>query len=221
VVFYDLERALEFVKETELPIVFKTDMGAGSSGVTIFRGRSALRNRAVCCFRKGYTTPQRGPNDKEWGNMLLQEYLENVREWRMIRVGNSYFGFEKMRVGDFHSGSHRWRCARPDSKLLDFVKAVTDKGGFLSMAVDVLVDSDGRYFVNELHALFGMEHPDEMCVVDGQAGRMLLDSESNSWRFEAGNFTHNNLCNLRIVTLFEILRKLPSPGGTLPTITDD
>lgn len=205
--FYDRDEALQFAETAQLPIVYKSDSGASSSGVIIFRKRPALKKHINRCFRKGFTTYQRGPNNKEWGSVLLQEYIPNAQEWRVIRIGHSYFAYEKIKVGNFHSGSHSWSYSRPPSELLDFAKNITDKGGFSSMDLDIFMTSDGCYLVNELQTLFGMGQPYEMCVVNDKPGRMLLDSKENSWRFEPGSFCQNHLCNLRVMALLGTLEK--------------
>ena len=204
-VFYSKQVALEFVDKIDLPIVFKSDMGSSATGVIIFRDRSKLKRHVAECFKKGFTTYRRAPNDKEWGSVIFQEFIQNAREWRMIRIGNSYFGYEKIKVGDFHSGSHQWRYGLPQSEILDFLKMVTDKGNFLSMDLDVLISEKGELLVNELQTLFGMGNPYEMCVVDDRPGRMTLNMETGKWEFEAGAFCQNFLCNQRVITLMEIL----------------
>ena len=131
----------------------------------------------------------------------------------MIRIGDSYFGYEKIRKGDFHSGSHLWNYDRPPSDLLDLLHDLTEKGGFTSMDVDVLVGGDGRLYVTELQSVFGMGHPYEMCVVDGEPGRMLRDPTTAEWRFEAGSFCQNDLWNLRVAYLVDQLCSQSSVPG--------
>jgi glutathione synthase/RimK-type ligase-like ATP-grasp enzyme len=206
-IFYNFEQSIELIDKIELPVVYKTNMGSGASGVIIFRKKALLKNHVKQCFKKGFTTYRRGPHDKEYGSIFLQEYIPDAKEWRIIRIGNSYFGYEKEKVGDFHSGSHRSHHSQPPSKLLDFSKSITNKGKFLSMDLDIFITSNGRYLVNELQPIFGMEHTSEMCVVDGRPGRMLFDNKNNAWKFEAGNFCQNNLCNLRVMTLLQILER--------------
>lgn len=208
-VFYDLQEALAFADRAALPLVYKSDLGSGASGVRIFRAREPLKRHLRRCFQRGFTTYRRCPKDREWGFVLLQEYLPDAKEWRMIRVGDSYFGYEKVRVGDFHSGSHAWNYAEPPSDLLDTVKTITDTGGFLSMDLDIFVTPDRRYLVNEMQTVFGMGNPYEMCVVGNRPGRMVLDPETGSWRFEAGSFCQNHMCNLRVETLLALLEKKP------------
>jgi hypothetical protein len=53
------------------------------------------------------------PRDRQWGSVLFQQYIPDAREWRMIRIGDSFFGYEKIKVGEFHSGSHKWSYSRP------------------------------------------------------------------------------------------------------------
>jgi len=204
-IFYSRKEALSFARSVRLPIVYKSDLGSGATGVIIFRDRSKLKRHIDHCFTKGFTTYRRGPKDREWGFIIFQQYIENAREWRMIRIGDSFFGYEKLKVGDFHSGSHKWRYSRPPSYLLDLSKKITDQGGFLSMDLDIFITPDGRCLINELQPLFGMGNPYEMCVVDGSPGRMIFNQKDGTWVFEKGNFCQNNLCNLRVETLLNIL----------------
>jgi hypothetical protein len=205
-IFYDLVNALDFAKKTELPIVLKSDFGSASSGVRIFHSRSSLIRWIKQIFRKGVICKNEDPRDRQWGVVLFQEYLPDVREWRMVRLGASYFGYEKLKRGEYHSGSLLRAYSRPSDDLLFFAKRVMDEGGFTSMAMDVFESKDGRYLVNELQSMFGMSRPD-MCVVDGKAGRMVFRPNSNLWVFESGDFCRNHLCNLRVQTLLTLLGK--------------
>lgn len=211
-VFYDRSQALAFADTAELPIVFKSNMGSGASGVIIFRERSALRSHINRCFRKGYSNYRRGPNDKEVGSVLFQEYLDDAREWRMVRIGASYFGFEKLKSGSFHSGSHLRSYGMPPSELLDFARDVFDQGGFSSLSLDIFVTKDGRFLVNELQTYFGIIDNHEMCVVDGAAGRVLYDA-AGGWRFEPGSFCQNYLYNQRVLCVLDMLRQQDGGDG--------
>lgn len=210
-VFYDLSQAVTFAQDVKLPIVYKSDLGSGSSGVIVFRDRNRLRKHIKTCFERGFTTYRRSPHDKDWRYVLLQEYLTDAKEWRIIRLGDSYLGYEKLKKGDFHSGSHVWRYGRPSAELLDFALHVTNTGPFTSMAVDVFITSDGRYWANELQALFGVFGTEPQCVVDGKTGRMRWESETTSWQFEKGSFADNKCCNLRVKTLLEQLDQATKP----------
>lgn len=206
-VFYDRDQARNNAETAGLPVVYKSDMGSSATGVIIFRDRNLLKKHINNVFKKGFTTYRRSPNDKEWGYIFLQEYVPNSREWRIIRIGDSYFGYEKLRVKDFHSGSHKWAYSRPPTTLLNVCREITDKNNFLSMAFDIFLTRDGQYLVNEMQTLFGMGNPYEMCVVDNKPGRMIYDEQTGNWVFEAGSFCQNYLDNLRVLTLLKILKE--------------
>jgi glutathione synthase/RimK-type ligase-like ATP-grasp enzyme len=207
-VFYDADQALEFCRGVQLPVVFKSDLGAMASGVRIFRNRRGLLRHVSRVFKRGFV--RRGaPLDRQWSHVLLQDYVAQATEWRMVRIGDSFFGYEKVQVGDFHSGTCQYRYERPPDRLLDLLKSITDRGGFSSMAVDILVAADGEPFVTELHTVFGIIRP-FACKVGGEPGRMVRDAAEGAWRFEAGDFCRNHMCNLRVRDLLgQIGHSLP------------
>jgi glutathione synthase/RimK-type ligase-like ATP-grasp enzyme len=215
-VFYDLHEALDFAERACLPIVFKADFGSGSMGVRILRHRRALRRLIHRCFKTGFLKSGADPRDRQWGSVLLQEYLPDLVEWRMIRIGESYFGYQKVRKGDFHSGSHAFRYGRPPTDLLRLTQAVTDTGGFLSMALDCFVTSDGRALVNEMQTTFGLHVTDGLPMEGGRPGRLVYDPVLDDWRFEEGLFCRNKLCNLRVQTLVDQLLAQRAGWGTGP-----
>ena len=204
-VFYNRKSALEFADACALPIVFKSDMGSGASGVMIFRDRSDLKRHITLCFGKGFTTYRRSPKDLEFNSILLQEYLPDVKEWRMVRIGDSYFAYEKVKQDDFHSGSHKFHYERPPDKLLDFVKHVSEVGEFRSIDLDLFITSCGEILVNELQALFGQQGSREICRVNDVSGRMIFDETTGEWAFEPGEFCRNYMCNLRVQYVLSLL----------------
>jgi glutathione synthase/RimK-type ligase-like ATP-grasp enzyme len=213
-VFYDRDQALDFADRADLPTVFKADLGSGSMGVRILRTRSGLRRLITKAFRKGFLKTGADPRDRQWGTVLLQEYLADPTEWRMIRVGESYFGYQKVRKGDFHSGSHVFRYGRPPTSLLRLTRSVTETGGFLSMALDCFVTSDGRCLVNEMQTTFGLHVSDGLPMEGGRPGRLVYDPAVDDWQFEEGLFCRNKLCNLRVQTLVERLQAGRACCGT-------
>lgn len=196
--FYDLKDALDFLAQAELPLVFKTDAGATTSGVVILREKKKARQLLIRCFRKGIVPKRRNPKDRQWGFVLLQEYLPDAKEWRMVRIGDSYFGYRKEKVGDFHSGSHQWSWLDPPRPLLDLLRKVTEKGGFTSMNVDIFESRDGRLLVNELQTVFGASTPADQLRVNGKAGRYRYEKDTDNWVFEKGDFSKNACANERV-----------------------
>jgi hypothetical protein len=196
-VFYTEADSLAFTSDCPLPIVFKTAFGAQASGVRILRKRKHLQALARRIFRRGVSAAGGDPRDRHWGYMILQEYLENVREWRMVRIGDSYFGHPKERAGDFHSGSGVVSWDVPPVTHLDFLWQVTEKGGFRSMDVDVFETRDGSLLVNELQAVFGAFVSVDQLRVDGKPGRFVRTAEG-MWKFEEGDFARNACANERV-----------------------
>lgn len=196
-VFYYREEAEAFADTCDLPVVFKTPFGAAASGVRIIRTRKALKSVIRRAFTRGHVPSGHDRRDRQWGSILLQEYLYDVREWRMVRIGDSYFGHPKGRVGEFHSGSGRAEWDVPQKQHLDLLHRVTEAGSFRSMDVDVFELPDGRLVVNELQAVFGASVSVDQLRVNGVPGRMVRNT-NGEWFFEAGDFARNACANERI-----------------------
>ena len=213
-IFYDFDTAREFIKNANLPLVFKTNRGYAATGVTILRTkREALRvtKRAIT---RGIHLQGSHPSDYQWGSAILQEYIPDVREIRVVKISESFFGYEKLKVGDFHSGSGLHKYPKLNSKLLDFVENLCKKENFTSMDVDVFITPDGNFLVNELQTVFGSltsmvrfsnTNSAEHCVLDGKPGRMLKDRQTGQWIFKEGAFCQNALCNLRVQYVLDML----------------
>lgn len=196
-VFTEVSEARAFSATCGLPMVYKTSFGGGASGVQIVRTRRALRSVVRRAFGAGHAAAGHDHRDREWGRLLLQEFLPDVREWRMVRIGDSYFGHPKGRVGDFHSGSGRAEWDVPDDRLLNTLHHVTEIGRFRSMDVDVFETPDGRLLVNELQTVFGASTSVDQMRVNGTRGRMTRTSEGR-WEFEPGDFARNACANERL-----------------------
>lgn len=133
--------------------------------------------------------------DKQKGYVILQEYINHDFEWRAVRIGDSYFAHKKLKLGEKSSGSLLKEYDNPPLELFDFVKQITDKHKFTSMAVDIFENEEGDYLVNEMQCIFGQSDPYQM-LVDGKPGRYRF--LNNSWIFEEGDFAKNQCYDLRI-----------------------
>ena len=218
-VFFDREEAHDFAKSCALPVVFKLPFGAGSTGVRIVRSRRRLKRIVRRAFGRGHSSSGHDPRDRQRGSILLQEYLPGIQEWRLVRIGSSYFGHPKGRRGEFHSGSGRVEWTPPTSRHLDFLHHVTEVGGFRSMAVDVFETSDGRLLVNELQTVFGASTSVHQLMVDGEPGRMVRSKEAG-WEFEPGEFARNACANERLKDTLERFRDRSGPKCKLATASD-
>ena len=204
-VFTERVEAEKFSGTCSLPIVTKTAFGAQATGVRILRTRAAVRATIARAFGRGLVANGMDHRDRQRGSVLFQEHVDVADEWRMVRIGDAYFGHPKGRTGEFHSGSGKVRWDVPEPRHLDLLHSVTELGGFRSMDVDVFETRDGRLLVNELQAVFGVSKWLDQMRVDGVAGRMVRDG--GDWRFEPGDFARNACANARVL---DVLERWPS-----------
>ena len=206
-VFHERSQALEFAARAPLPIVSKTATGACALGVRITRDRGALKQIIKQAFGPGLRPRRYDAYDRQRGYIYLQEYLPDVEEWRMVRIGDSFFGYRKEKGPDgLHSASHKWSWLDPGEKLLDLLKKVTDAGGLRSMDVDIFRTTAGRLLINELQTVFGCTAPAIYMKVNEVEGRYLRTEQG--WTFEAGEFWRNHMCNLRVQYLVQRLESV-------------
>ena len=133
--------------------------------------------------------------DKQKGFVVFQEFIPHDFEWRAVRIGDSFFAHKKVKVGEKASGTLLKEYDNPPLKLFDFVKEVTDKFNFRSVAVDIFETPTGEYLVNEIQCIFGQSDPYQM-LVDEKPSRYI--HKNSKWVFEAGDFNKNQSYNLRL-----------------------
>lgn len=141
--------------------------------------------------------------DRQTGFVIIQEYVPHPYEWRVVRIGDSFFAHKKMKLGDKASGSLLKNYDNPPTEILDFVKEITDKFNFYSQAVDIF-ETDKGYLVNEMQCIFGQSDPYQM-LVDGKPGRYYYKNEN--WVFEEGNFNTNESYDLRLSFVLKDIAK--------------
>jgi len=139
--------------------------------------------------------------DVQKGFVIFQEFVPHDFEWRVVRIGDSFFAHKKLLKGEKASGSLLKSYENPPHDLLQFVKEITDKHKLYSMAVDLFECSQG-YLVNEMQCIFGQSDSYQM-LVDGEMGRYIC--LENEWKFEKGDFNQNESYNLRIEYLLNLI----------------
>ena len=209
-VFYSKKEALEFIKMyKQFPIVFKTNIGSAAMGVKFVNSEKDAVKMINKVFTKykfyntGYTKWYKTKygisyplmDDKQYNFIIFQEKIEVKTEWRMIKIGKSYFGHQKLSNGKFHSGSDLVGWVEPPKELLNLTKKICETGNFRSMDVDIFEDANGNYFINELQTIFGSYDSSQM-YINGKPGRFIY--ENNDWIFQEGYFNQNGSCNLRV-----------------------
>lgn len=202
-VFVNIHQALAFAHSSSYPIVYKTTIGSAGSGVIIIHNFTEAEKIIQRAFGEGIVRSPGDPRDSQWDYVIFQEYIPNAREFRLIRIGDSYFGHEKLPLNGMHSGSNLVRWGAPPKHLLELARRISEMGTFHSMSMDILVDKLERPFVNELQCVFGSYNPSQMYVYDIPGRYRYLDGE---WVFEAGLYCRNGCANLRVETAVEMIR---------------
>lgn len=208
-IFYKKEEAISFFEKATYPLVFKPNIGSAGTGIVFLKNKNQAIRLANKIFTKfkfinfGYTKwvkskyglsyPQL--DDKQYNFMIIQEKIEVKHEWRMIKIGESYFGHQKLEKNGLHSGSGRVGWVDPPKELLELTKYICEIGDFNSMDIDIFEDKAGEFYVNELQTIFGSYNPSQM-YINGKPGR--YKNINGEWVFEEGYFNQNYSCNLRV-----------------------
>lgn len=220
-VFLRKSDALNYARTCSYPIIGKTNIGAGSTGVLKIKSFSEAKRYINKIF--GYydgkiclgKSPKRqmnkiplpitGKAQKHY--VIFQDFIDVKWEWRIIKIDNSFFGYRKL-LGDngFASGNNLDGWGEPPEELLRLVKRICDKGKFTSMAVDILESNTGEYFVNELQCHFGSYNPSQM-YIDDKPYRFIYDDLSDEFTLEEGYFCQNGCANLRLNHFLKILAR--------------
>lgn len=134
------------------------------------------------------------------GFVIFQEFVPHDYEWRIVKVGESYFGHKKIKIGEMASGTKKKSYDTPNTELLDFVDDICSKAGFNIVAVDVLVNHKGEYYINEMQTKWGQKF-DYLMIKDNMKGRYI--KKNNDWIFEEGDFCQNKSFNLKLQWIIE------------------
>lgn len=170
-------------------------MGGYKSRVLNLIKNPGLIKRKLLIYKKVY-------NEIQKGYVILQKYIPHDYEWRVVRIGDSYFGHQKVKQGDKASGTKGINYIAPPSELLNFLKDTCDKFGFRCMAIDLFEDGNDGYLINEMQCIFG--HIQEyICEEDGKPGRFV--QRNGEWVFEPGLFNSNLSYDLRME---DVLKKI-------------
>ena len=203
-VFYDKRRALRFCETAVYPLVFKTNGGAGGSGVKIVRSkcvakrimknifgrfdpRMALGN-VIWSKQKGFPVPKLGMSQRHYA--IVQQYIDVKTEWRIIKIGETYAGYERP-LDHGHGSCEKMVYGFPPVELLTLIKKIAEENNFRSLSLDVLVSTNGEYYVTEMQTLYGSFSLDQ-CMVDNKSGRIVFKDDNFVFEEGSGFFKYNS-----------------------------
>ena len=138
--------------------------------------------------------------DVQTSFVIFQQYIPHEFEWRVVRIGESFFAHKKLKLKEKASGSLRKNYDNPPLNIFDFVREITNKFGLYSQAIDIF-ELNGEYLVNEMQCIFGQSDPFQM-LVDGKPGRYIYIN--GKWTFEPGDFNSNESYDLRVETILSL-----------------
>ena len=143
-------------------------------------------------------------NEVQKGFIILQDYIPHDFEWRIVKIGDSYFGHKKVKTGQMASGTKGINYVLPSDSQMNFVKDLCDRFNFNAMAVDCFEDEKGNLLVNELQTIFG--HVQEyICEKNGVPGRIVY--KEKKWIFEEGMFNQNLSYDLRLKHAISLIKQ--------------
>ena len=152
--------------------------------------------RKLTIYKKNYLETQKG-------FVIFQDFVKHDYEWRVVKIGDSFFGHKKVKTHDKASGTKGIIYDLPPDDLLDFVDHLCSKFNFNCMAVDLFEKPFGGYYVNELQCIFGHVQ-DHICESNNNPGRII--KRNGQWIFEEGIFNENLSYDLRLLNLVNILK---------------
>ena len=216
VTFTRLREALAYLRDAAYPLVVKTRIGAGGSGVERVDGPRAAAELARTCLQDRWQRRAADPRDADFGYLTLQPYLADTREHRVIRLGEAWFAHGKVRVpgGWRYSGSGTRDWELPGAHVLDAGARVMEALGMTCGAVDLLEAADGRWWVLEVQAWYEGFRAAQMDVGGEPA---VARRTPDGWRFEpAAPHVHRGHA-LRLLAFDAYLAGLTAPASAAPS----
>ncbi len=215
-IFGRKDDSLNFLENSKYPLVFKTNIGNASQGVIIVKNLKQAKKIVNSVFGRFHeffalgklfwTKHKNIPVPMLWSiqknYLLIQDYCDIKWEWRIIKIGNTFAGHQKLLNGEFASGSDMVGWIDPPKELLEMVRLLSIKHNFHSLAVDIFETSDGDYLINEIQSLFGSYLLYQM-KIDNKRG--VYHYESGEYIFVEGEFHQNASNDLRVKHCIELL----------------
>jgi len=205
----DYQDTVDFIANAELPLVSKIVPGAGSVGVELMR----TRGECLKVARRAFSSTGRAshvPYMRQKDYVYFQQFIENDGyDLRVIVVENMVFGYyRKVLANDFRaSGMNEVEKRELPPEAMRIALKAYGVFRMPMLVVDMLRDSDGKFWVIEMSPNCQIETPEQLHV-NGVPGAYMF-SEDGSCRFEPGRFWVHELA-LRSFFKNYIRERLPA-----------
>lgn len=215
-IFYRKQDAIDFLSVNDTwPLVCKPNLGGAGEGVRMIKSlaegkrlvkrvftRLKFYNPGLMRWKRWRFLRLPVMDDKQHNYLLFQQYIPSKWEWRIIKIGDTYFGHQKLERNGLHSGSGRVGHVDPPKALFEMVREISQKSGVRAINVDILEGLDGQYYVNEIQTFWGGRKPYQMKIND-ESCRYI--DRGDHWELEFGEFHQNRGCNLRVADFVAVL----------------
>ncbi len=225
-IFYEKIDAIKFFQRySAYPLVSKPNLGGGAEGVIFLNHYKQAKHIANKVFTqlkfynpgirrwRKYKHLFKYPvmEDPQRNYLIIQEFIQAKWEWRIIKIGKSYFGHQKLSDGHHFSGSGKVGWVKPPNELLLQTKYISEKSGIRAINVDYFETQKNEYLVNEIQTIWGGKLDYQM-LINGEPCRYV--EKDGDFILEYGIFHKNKGCNLRVLDFLDVLNNINStPGG--------
>ncbi|GJM31918.1 MAG: hypothetical protein DHS20C18_09190 [Saprospiraceae bacterium] len=233
-VFYHKQEALNFLKDSPLPIVGKTNIGASGHGVSILKSRQQAIEYVNNTFSGKGSTRKVGPNWKKKGfaKRVFKKLLNPgafKAKLKQYQHQNTEKQTEYVILQEFIAHTFEWRCVRIGDSFFAHKKMVMGEKasgslikGYENPPLELLdfvkEVTDLKHFRSQSVDIFttqdGRYLVNEMQCTFGQSDpyQMLIDGtagryiiKDGEWLFEAGDFNRYECFLLRLDYFLETL----------------
>lgn len=234
-IFYNKEEALQFSsKQTNYPLVGKTNIGASGNGVQFLNSKTELIDYITLGFTVGINSKS-GFKPKKGSIFLKIKKIFKKKNFIINRLKEYKASAEQVQKGfvilqEFIPHTYEWRCVRIGDSFFAHKKIARNNmssgtliKGYNDVPISLLnfiksiseqaklssvaidvFEHDNKFLVNEIQCFFGQSDPYQM-LVNNKPGRYLFENEH--WLFEEGNFNTNECYDLRLSEAITLINK--------------
>ena len=232
-VYYLKEEALESLQTTVFPLVAKTSIGAGGSGVRILQSIKQATEYINDAFTKGIKR-KNGPSIVGRSKISLIKKAINdpkylLERLHFYRTFNDYpqkgyvifqeyiphdFEWRIIKIGESLFGHKKVKIGEMasgtklkqyDAPPLSLLDMVDTLCNRLGFDIMAvdLLEHDGKYYVNEMQTNWGQKF-DFLMEINGKKGCFV--KKEGTWTFEEGDFNQNASFDLKLQHILSVLQ---------------
>lgn len=184
---HDQAETLEFLKQTEFPLVSKIINGSASKGVHLIKNKKKAVKFVKKVFAEGLSTYWPGFNQKNY--VYFQPLIKHKGyDLRIIIVGDKAFGYYKMLPkNDFRaSGSMHIQKTTLPAEAVEIALDIKNKFNHVFLAVDFLEDSTNDKFLVIETSVFVDIYTSSQSIVNGLPGYYKISTAPFKMEFCQG-----------------------------------